>query len=211
MKVVKGNNTIELNKDDFDRLSSGFSSIKLDLGTGDGRFVYERAQGEPDTFFVGVDPIAKQLEVYSKKAVRKKLRNVLFVVGSLDHFPPELYNKVDKVFIIFPWGELLQAVVSSNSKLIDLLKKIMKPKREVEIILGYHPEAEPTETLRLNLPELDDSTLRELVAPGFEENGFASEKIELVRSEEMAMLPSTWGKKLAHGQDRPIYKMILLS
>ena len=56
MKIIKGNKTEEMSKQNFDLLKGGYQKVFIDLGTGDGRFVYKSALAEPNTLFIGIDP-----------------------------------------------------------------------------------------------------------------------------------------------------------
>ena len=45
--------------------------VIIDIGTGDGRFVYQSARENPNKFYIGIDANAKPLEKISMKATRK--------------------------------------------------------------------------------------------------------------------------------------------
>ena len=48
----------------------------IDLGTGDGRFVFKSAQANPNNLYIGIDPSEKQLQAYSKKINTNRLENL---------------------------------------------------------------------------------------------------------------------------------------
>src|SRR3989344_38024 len=178
MIIVKGNKTEELSRGKLEELLNNYERVVLDLGTGDGRFVYEHALREHPTFFIGVDPSQKQLEVYSKKAVRKKMENLIYVVGSIEVLPQELFKIADLLYIVFPWGTLLKSTVDPDEKTFYILSNILKPQGTLEIIFGYTSEAEPSETVRLELPEISEELISGSVVPKFENAGFKMEKLE---------------------------------
>jgi len=63
--------------------------VVVDIGTGDGRFVYNSARANPSKFYIGIDANAKPLEKISMKATRKiakgGLPNVLFIQAAVRH------------------------------------------------------------------------------------------------------------------------------
>lgn len=200
MIIIKGNKKEEFPKAALDSLVKGFESVYIDLGTGDGRFVYKNALINPKTLYIGIDPSQKQLETFSKKAMKEKLTNVLFVVGSVELLPNELLRIANKVFIIFPWGTLLQSVIKPTENLNNI-GKLLKTGGEVEIILGYSQEFEPSEYERLQLTKIDSA---ELSSNFFGSSWKLLETTELGK-DSIKELDSTWGKKLAFGKNRPLF------
>ncbi len=89
--------------------------VVVDIGTGDGEFVYAIAKDNPDRFIIGIDPDYKGLEKSStriyKKAPKGGLDNALFVLGSIEALPEELNDIANQVFINFPWSGLLKGIV----------------------------------------------------------------------------------------------------
>ena len=61
MKVVVGNKLEEMDKQALDYALSGYTKVVIDLGTGDGRFVYGSAKQNRRTFFIGIDLLQKQI------------------------------------------------------------------------------------------------------------------------------------------------------
>jgi 16S rRNA (adenine(1408)-N(1))-methyltransferase len=210
MKIIKGNKKIEINKDQINELVLPFNNVVLDLGTGDGRYLFKNAIKNPDTFYIGVDPSEKSLEEYSKKAVKQKVNNVLFVVGSLEVFPIELEGIASEVVINLPWGTLLQAIAKPTQENSNQLKKIFKETGKLTIIFGYDNNLEPSETKRLNLSTITEKQIREEVIPAFENFGFTISIFSVVSSDELKNLESSWGKRIALRPERPLFMLIFL-
>ena len=84
--------------------------IIVDIGTGDGKFVYELAKEHPSRFIIGIDLSKENVRELSAKIYKKPsrggLKNALFVLASAFDLPSELNNFVNQVFINFPWGRL---------------------------------------------------------------------------------------------------------
>jgi tRNA G46 methylase TrmB len=61
--------------------------VAVDLGTGDGRSVLAAAAARPDTLFAGVDANAAGMAESARRALKRRLPNVLFVVAAAEHPP----------------------------------------------------------------------------------------------------------------------------
>ena len=208
MIVVTGDKKNEISKETFRNVCGKYEKVILDLGTGDGRFVFKNAIKNKSTLYIGLDPAEKQIQIYSKKSNRRRLKNVLYVIGSLENLPEELYSTVDKIFINLPWGTLLEKIVKSNETHTNELFKILKRNGEIEIIFGYVPELEPSETERLDLPVIENESD---VLKAFSTFKKIFEVIEMKRllKEDLDKIETTWAKKLKFGKDRFIYKIVL--
>jgi 16S rRNA (adenine(1408)-N(1))-methyltransferase len=92
--------------------------VIVDIGTGDGRYVYRSARANPDKFYIGIDVERKALEKVSERIHRKPekggLSNVLFVQAPAEDLPTELNHTADEIHIHFPWGSLLRAVAAGD-------------------------------------------------------------------------------------------------
>ncbi len=205
MKMVLGNKLKEISKEDLENMTSKYSSIVLDLGTGDGRFVYKNAVSNPNTLFIGIDPSEKQLQIYSKRAVRGKTDNVLFVVGSIENLPIDVNYLVDKININLPWGTLLGNVVKPTKKVIAKLSNLLKKNGELDIMFGYTPEFEPSETKRLDLPVIENELIEGTISPLFKSCNLILKNFRELSKKELRNTETTWAKKLNFGKDRKIY------
>jgi len=206
MKIVKGSKT---EKFDIDPIKSRYDKVILDMGTGDGRFVYKTAEENPQALVIGVDPSQKQLQTYSKKVNREKLENALFVVGSIEVLPKELKGISDEVFINFPWGSLLGGISNSDEKIIKNISSLVKEGGKLEITFGYSQDAEPAEVKRLKLDQLTEENIKSEIIPEFEKNELKLSHLSSLQKEEYFKLESSWGKKLTFGQERKIFKLIM--
>ena len=206
MISIVGNNQKELEADEFRNLMKSFEKVILDIGTGDGRFVYKNALKNDKNLYIGLDPVVKQLEKYSKKAVRKNLKNVLFVQGSAENIPPELFCEINKIFINLPWGTLLKKIVKTDQYFIKDLYILLKKQGELEITFGYLPELEPSEYKRLSLPNISLDFISNTIMSNFKIYGFNINSVEEISKEYLKNIETTWSKKLTFGKNRKIYK-----
>ena len=90
MEIIRGNRSYQMKSEEFRELTAGHSRVIIDIGTGDGRFVYSLAQAHPEWFCIGLDPARENLARYSSKLSRKlrrrRLSNVLCVIASAEEF-----------------------------------------------------------------------------------------------------------------------------
>ncbi len=204
MLVIKGNNKENLTELELKELLVKYKNTYIDLGTGDGRFVYKNAKRDSSSLYIGIDPSQKQLEIYAKKSNKDKLENTLFVVGSAEQVPTELYDVANVVHVNFPWGTLLKAVVEPNENL-ENIGKLLKRDGKIEIVFGYSKESEPSEYERLQLTNLSIDKIEQ----AFRNSQWEVTELTEISKESAKQIESTWGKKLAFGKERPLVKMVL--
>jgi 16S rRNA (adenine(1408)-N(1))-methyltransferase len=213
MKALINNKIKELSANDLQALIAVFKKVHIDIGTGDGRFVYKSAKSNPENFYIGVDPSQKQLEVNLRKIHREKLKNCLFVVGSIEVFPAELFGLANSVSVLFPWGSLLRAVVDANEDFLHKIKNLFSfsdnvgAEGKLDIIFGYSQESEPSEVARLGLDKLNTNYIYTNLLPVFMKHGFKTECVRELKKEDLKNLETTWSKRLVFGQDRPVFHL----
>ena len=186
-----------------------YEKVIVDLGTGDGRFVYEGAKKFSQFYYVGIDTLAKTMEEFSGRAIREKLHNALFVVGNAESFLLGINYAVDDVFINFPWGSLLRLCVEPSELFLQELKRVLKVGGKVVMVFGYSEDFEQKEVERLALPSITLESLKEKTAQKYIGNGFRLCGVEELSKNEVYEIGSTWGRKLKFGRDRPVFKLVL--
>src|SRR5262245_40178432 len=96
--------------------------VIIDLGTGDGSFVYQSARRHPDRFYIGIDAQSSALEKVSEKIHRKPAKggapNLLFIQAAAEELPSELDGVADEVHTHFPWGSLLRALALGDEVVV---------------------------------------------------------------------------------------------
>lgn len=213
MRIIQGSKIEELKRVDVEAHLSSYNKIHIDIGTGDGRYVYKKAVKDRETMYIGIDPSERQLKVNSKRARKNKILNALFATGSIEIFPEELYGVADSITVILPWGTLLQGIVNGTAEVLEKIKKMFKPGSKgiskLEIVFGYSQDAEPSEVRRLGLDKLDKNYISEIMVPAFAGARLKTEKIDELTKTDLNNFETTWSKKLRFGQDRPLYYMRL--
>lgn len=203
MAALSDNSTEE----NLENLSSHTGEgVVLDIGTGDGRFVYRSAQANPNKFYIGIDANAAPLEKISMKATRKPakggLPNVLFIQAAIENLPEELNDTADEIHIHFPWGSLLKSVAVGDENIIASLRRIAAPECVLEIIIGIDETRDRTEIERLALPKLSAEYLQNDLIPKYERAGFEILQSGTLDPSEWSRLETSWARKLQSNDNR---------
>ena len=189
--------------------------VVMDIGTGDGRFVYRSAQLNPNKFYIGIDANAKPLEKIAMKATRKPakggLPNVLFVQAAVESLPEEFEAAADEIHIHFPWGSLLRAVALGDKDVLQSLRRVCAPECLVEIVIGIDEERDKSEIERLELPPLSAHYLEKVLIPKYEAAGFEILKKGVLNPSEWSEFETSWARRLQGGSNRRVVYLIFQS
>jgi 16S rRNA (adenine(1408)-N(1))-methyltransferase len=159
----------------------------IDLGCGDGRFVQHVAHCWDGYFAIGIDACRENLRTVSRKAPG----NALFLIANACTLPCELYGQATEITVNFPWGSLLDGLLTEDSALLDGLAALAQPgagitvrlnKRALEV-LGWSTAAGARQ-------------VQEMLTMA----GFQMRPPLALTNEELSRLPTTWAKRLAHGR-----------
>lgn len=204
MKIVKGKKVNLLPSDEVPAILDGYEKILIDVGTGDGRFVYRTAKENPQTLCIGMDAVAEKMREMSHKAGRKPARggltNTLYVLSAIEDAPVELKGVADQVHVNYPWGSLLAAFVLPREEILGKIAAFGRPGAALSILLNYSVFEDEAYMERLGLPSFDQGSVAERLAPALEGHG-----VEILRSELMlgeAPHNSTWERRLTAGSNR---------
>jgi 16S rRNA (adenine(1408)-N(1))-methyltransferase len=186
--------------------------VIVDIGTGDGRFVYQCAQKHPDRFYIGIDAQAKALEKISEKIHRKPakggLPNVLFVQAAVENLPSELDGVADEVHVHFPWGSLLRAVATGDEMVLGGLRSICALGAWLEIVIGLDPERDRAEIERLQLQPLTTEFLKDILVPRYRAMGFEVVECGVIPASEWPELRTSWAQRLRGNAGRLLSYLI---
>jgi 16S rRNA (adenine(1408)-N(1))-methyltransferase len=188
METIRGKTSLEMTASDLQKQLMGYKHILLDLGTGDGLYVRCRAEQHKERFFIGVDACRENLRHNS----RRKLPNALFIIANAQALPTELNGLASQVTINFPWGSLLESLLSNEDSLVSRLPTIARPFAAMDICLN----AEALVTAGCSLESGADQIERIMNADGWKTKSRSWMDAHLLRS-----FPTTWAKRLAFGRD----------
>lgn len=187
--------------------------VILDIGTGDGRFVYQMARANPDKLYIGIDASSEALVKVSERIHRNPkhggAKNALFLKASVETLPEELKNIADEVHIHFPWGSLLRAVLLPDESILRSIRAICKEQALLEIITSIDRNRDANEFERLGIDmDIDDNYFENVLKPRFALAAFKITEHGIIPPGNWPSLCSSWGAKLRSSGTRDARYMI---
>jgi 16S rRNA (adenine(1408)-N(1))-methyltransferase len=186
--------------------------IVIDIGTGDGLFVYQSARLNPQKFYIGVDANPRPLEKVSEKIHRKPakggLSNVLFIQSAVEDLPPELDGVANEVHIHFPWGSLLRAVALGEREVLLNLRRICAEEALLEVVIGLDPERDSSEIERLEIQTLSVKQIDSVLTSKYRSAGFEIFERGLIPPTEWPEFQTSWAKRLKGNAGRALIYII---
>ena len=196
-----------------DSLNHTGAGVIIDIGTGDGRFVYQSARRNPDKFYIGIDPNKRPLEKISEKSHRKPKKggapNVLFIQAAVEDLPAELDGVANEVHVHFPWGSLLRAVAVGDLPVLRNLRRICAPDALLEVVIGIDPVRDVSEIERLGITPLTLEFIDQVLV-----QNYAAARFEII---ERGILTSSqsigtsWARRLQFNEQRRITYLLSLA
>lgn len=185
----------------------------IDIGTGDGLFVYQCARRNPKKFYIGIDANPRPLEKISEKIHRKPskggLPNVIFIQSAVEELPSELDGVADEVHVHFPWGSLLRAVATGDQAVLLNLRRICSSEALLEVVIGLDPERDRSEIERLGLPEsISTAYIDSTLAAHYREAGFEILERGRLSPSEWPKVQTSWAKRLKGNAGRSLIYII---
>lgn len=188
MEIIRGKQTSFISTLELADLLAGYEAVRIDIGTGDGRFVQRLAQTCPQHFMIGIDACRENL----RSASRSAQANSLFVIANALALPPELAGLGGHITINFPWGSLLAGLLTGEPGLLAGLRRITQPGAQLEIRLNDSALREAGWPLEAGA----DQARRALAAGGFD-----MRPVSTLLAKDLRACPTTWAKRLAYGRD----------
>jgi len=188
MEGIRGTHSFAVEADNLAARIRGYHGIIIDIGTGDGRYVRHVARTCPAWFAIGIDACRENLRATSRQAPD----NALFVIANARALPTELHVHATRIVVNFPWGSLLEGLLTTDHSVADGLIALARPQATLEI--------------RLNAGALDaagwpsEAGVRRLRAV-LHDRGFVVGPPRCMDKDALRAYPSTWAKRLAHGRD----------
>ena len=188
METIRGRMSHNIGLTELSAQLAGYNQIRLDLGTGDGRFVRCMAEKHKDQFFIGVDACRENLRANSLR----KLPNAIFIIASAQALPLELNGLISHVSINFPWGSLLESLLNNHACLVNGLLATTRPCAEMDVLLNGEALGTAGRTLESDADQIEYV----LTHMGWKMKSHSCLDARTLRS-----FPTTWAKRLAFGRD----------
>jgi hypothetical protein len=188
METIRGRKSLEIDWNGWKDRLKNYDLILLDLGTGDGRYARALAAKHPGWFVIGLDSCRENLREHSQV----KLGNLLFVIASAQELPQELTGLASHLTVNFPWGSLLESLLSGDPSLLCGLKSVSRARAALDLRLNGGALAEAGKTLETGTDRIYYNLLQA---------GWQIEPPVMMDSGALKKFPSTWAKRLAFGRD----------
>ncbi len=186
--------------------------VIIDLGTGDGTFVYQSARRHPDRFYIGIDPQSSAMEKVSEKIHRKPAKggavNILFIQAAVEDLPSELDGVADEIHAHFPWGSLLRALALGDEVVLRNLRRACAPGAWLEVVIALDPERDRAEIERLGLSLLSLEFLETTLIPRYRAADFEVVEYGSLPPSEWPQLQTFWAKRLRGATERQLSFLI---
>lgn len=197
--------TEKLSTNSLNRTGEG---VIVDIGTGDGYFVYRTARQNPNKFFIGIDANPRPLEKISEKTHRKPSKggtpNVLFLQAAVEDLPYELDGVADEVHVHFPWGSLLRAMAVGEPIVLQNLRRICATEALLEVVIGNDPERDRGEMDRLGIAPLSLEHIDSTLTPAFKRAGFEITERGILPSTDWSCIQTSWARRLKSSPERTV-------
>lgn len=209
MKIFESNIMKEIGSVEFDNRIKEFKSLIIDIGTGEGEFIYRKARQNREAMFIGVDSAAAAMLPYSIKSAKKTdkggLSNVMYVVANAEALPDTLYGKADKIFINLPWGSLRDGIIKGEPGVLKSINKIAKANASLEICISYCDFYEKQVIKERGLPTLSISYISDKLKYVYNNYGISINKVSVLSNEDLKKMNTKWAKKLGYGKQREVF------
>lgn len=193
-----------MGRDELRERIAPYRGVVLDIGTGDGKFVYRMARADPERFYIGVDASPANLGEAAAKIARKPakggLPNALYVIANVEQLPSELEHSAERIHINFPWGSLLDGLVLGDAVVLANLARVAAPPARLEILINYAVFAEPAPLAIADLPEINLEYIDTTLAPLYARAGMMIRERGFLGPEAMKQTPTSWSRRLAAGK-----------
>ena len=184
----------------------------MDLGTGDGSYVYQSARRHPDRFYIGIDAQSSALEKISEKIHRNPAKggapNVLFIQAAVEDLPAELDGAADEIHAHFPWGSLLRGLATGDQDVLRNLRRVCAPQAWLEVVMAIDPDRDRAEIERLGLGALSVEFLESTLIPRYQSAGFDVVEYGSAPPNQWPELHTSWAQRLRGGAARPLSYLI---
>ncbi len=212
MEILKGKKSDTLSHVDFAALATRYSHVAVDIGTGDGKFIYQLARTHPDWLCIGLDAARENLvenaaKIY-KKPAKGGLANALYVISAIENLPPELENSADSITVNFPWGSLLRGLVLADATILNALARLAKPNATLTMLFNYNIFDDPVPLELRDLPAFTLATVDSLMLH-YAAAGLMLVERAIVGADVIQTIPTLWAKRVLLSPNAETVRLVL--
>jgi len=181
------------------REAAAAERVVVDLGAGDGRWIFRIARAHPAWFCVGVDANAAGMRETARRAGRKPARggapNAWFLRAMVAALPAALEGLADEVHVHLPWGSLLRAVVAPEPETLRRIARLCRSGATVCVRVNASILDDPAVVARLSLPAAGKQSLEARLTAAY-----AAAGIQVAITQTDLDLATSWARRLGAGR-----------
>ncbi len=129
--------------------------------------------------------------------------NALYLRSSIENLPEELNGIADHVFVLFPWGSLLGAILGEK-RLLEQIRRICAPNARMEVVFSFEPVKDRSELERFGIESLSGEELENKLIRAYRDAGFLA---QLHFPADLSGARTTWGRRLAQNNNRRFFRV----
>ena len=145
----------------------------------------------------------KRAATAARKPPKGGRPNLLFVHAAIEVLPEELRHCADDVYVLLPWGRLLEGIVHARDDVLRGIASVCRPGARISVTLNGEIWIDSTPVRYEQLPVPTPEYVADVIAPGFAQVGIRLGVARYSSADEAKQLPTTWARKLGHGRDHP--------
>ncbi len=206
VEVVRGKHVIQVDGSVLREEVNRLDRVVVDLGAGDGRWLYRLAREHPTWLCIGIDANAQRLRDASFRAGRKPDRggtsNVWYLRAAVEALPSTLGSLADEIHIHFPWGSLLQATLRPDPLVLMRIAQIGRPGATLTVQINATILDDPRVCARFALP-LGAQTMTSRLYEGYAAAGILLEHAGI----SCGGSQTSWNRRLNQGRSGHIFAL----
>jgi 16S rRNA (adenine(1408)-N(1))-methyltransferase len=182
--------------------------VIVDVGTGDGRAVLDRAVDEPTALVVGVDASSAAMATSSRRADRRGPKNALFLAEGAERLAESpLAGRAELVTVTFPWGSLLRGVLGLDDAALAGVAAVLRPGGHLRALASVMPSDGVA-----GMDCLDDSA-EPAIRAAWRAAGLELTSFRPATAVDIARSRSTWARRLRGAptghkvEARPVWRL----
>jgi 16S rRNA (adenine(1408)-N(1))-methyltransferase len=182
--------------------------VIVDVGTGDGRAVLDRAVGEPTALVLGIDASGAAMATSSRRADRRGPRNALFFAEGAERLADSpLAGQADLVTVTFPWGSLLRGVLGLDDAALAGVASLLCTGGRLQVLASVVPSDGVVGMVCL------DDPAQAAIRAAWRATDLELTSLRPATAEDVAQSRSTWARRLRGApagrsvEARPVWRL----
>jgi hypothetical protein len=142
----------------------------------------------------------------ARRGSRGGVPNLLCIASSAKALSKELPDVADRVTIVLPWGELLQAIAMPEPETLYAIADLCQAGASIELVFSYDPRRDSATALPSCLSP-GTARWQARLQEDYRRAGFDVRQVEELDQRALLEYPTTWAKRLAHGRPRKVWRI----